>query len=124
MLPFSAAQIRAAVSSSVSSSDPSSVSERLITFSTSLVAVWYSSDSCKSRERSQFVENPCILDRDHRLVGEGAHQLDLPVGERLDPPTIERDDADRLPPTQQWHAKCGVNLTNRNDSRPLVFRVG
>ncbi len=32
----------------------------------------------------QFAEQPRVLDRDDRLVGEGAHQLDLPVGERLD----------------------------------------
>ena len=28
-----------------------------------------------------FVEQPHILNRDHRLVGEGLHQLDLLVGE-------------------------------------------
>ena len=33
----------------------------------------------------QFAEQPRVLDRDDRLVGEGAHQLDLPLGERLDP---------------------------------------
>ena len=30
-----------------------------------------------------FVEQPHVLDRDHRLVGEGGDQLDLLVGERL-----------------------------------------
>ena len=29
-----------------------------------------------------FVEQPHVLDRDHRLVGEGRHQLDLLLGER------------------------------------------
>ena len=29
-----------------------------------------------------FVEQPHVLDRDHRLVGEGRDQLDLLVGER------------------------------------------
>ena len=29
-----------------------------------------------------FVEQPHVLDRDHRLVGEGGYQLDLLVGER------------------------------------------
>ena len=29
-----------------------------------------------------FVEQPHVLDRDHRLVGEGGDQLDLLVGER------------------------------------------
>ena len=30
-------------------------------------------------------QQPRVLDRDHRLIGEGADELDLPVGERLDP---------------------------------------
>jgi hypothetical protein len=34
---------------------------------------------------SQAALQPRVLDRDHRLVGEGADQLDLPLGERLDP---------------------------------------
>ena len=33
---------------------------------------------------AQFVEQPHVLDGDHRLVGEGAHQLNLLVGEGLD----------------------------------------
>ena len=32
-----------------------------------------------------FVEQPHILDRDHRLVGEGLDQLDLFLGERVEP---------------------------------------
>ena len=31
-----------------------------------------------------FVEQAHVLDRDHRLVGEGGEQLDLLVGERRD----------------------------------------
>ena len=54
-----------------------------MTFSTSLVAVWYSSNSCRSVVRcAQLVEQPRILHRDHRLRGEAFHQRDLPVGER------------------------------------------
>ena len=34
---------------------------------------------------AQFGQQPRILDRDDRLVGEGADQLDLPLAERLDP---------------------------------------
>ena len=51
--PRSAAQSRAAVSHSVSSTGCRSKVERLMTFSTSLVAVWYSSDSSRSRVRSR-----------------------------------------------------------------------
>ena len=32
-----------------------------------------------------FGHQPRVLDRDHRLIGEGADKFDLPVGERLDP---------------------------------------
>jgi hypothetical protein len=41
-------------------------------------------------------QEPRILHRDDRLVGKGAHQLDLPLGERLDPRAGEHDDTDRL----------------------------
>ena len=37
-----------------------------------------------ARARLHLVEQPHVLDRDHRLVGEGGGQLDLLVGERLD----------------------------------------
>ena len=33
---------------------------------------------------ASLVEQPRVLDGDHRLVGEGRHQLDLLVGERAD----------------------------------------
>ena len=43
-----------------------------------------------------LVEQPDILDRDHRLVGEGGDELDLLLGERLDPLARQHDHADRL----------------------------
>ncbi len=36
------------------------------------------------RALPQFGEQPCILDRDHRLVGKGRDQRDLLLGKRLD----------------------------------------
>ena len=48
-----------------------------MTFSTSAVAVCCCSDS------AQLVEQPCVLDSDDRLVGKGAHQLDLLFGKWL-----------------------------------------
>ena len=52
--------------------------ERLMTFSTSLVAVCCSSDSLQlPRPRLHLLEQPRILDRDHRLIGEGSSKLDL-----------------------------------------------
>ena len=35
-----------------------------------------------ARARLHLVEQPHVLDRDHRLVGEGRDQFDLLVGER------------------------------------------
>ena len=56
--------------------------ERLITLSTSAVAVCCCSDFASSSVRClHLVEQPDILDRDHCLVGEGRDQLDLLVAE-------------------------------------------
>ena len=50
----------------------------LMTFSTSAVAVCCCSASVRSRVlRLHLVEQPHVLDRDHRLVGEGLDELDL-----------------------------------------------
>ena len=58
--------------------------ERLMTLSTSLVAVWYSSDSCSSAVRACTSSNSRdVLDRDHGLVGEGLDELDLLIREGL-----------------------------------------
>ena len=37
-----------------------------------------------ARARLHLVEQAHVLDRDHRLVGEGLDQLDLLIGERVD----------------------------------------
>ena len=72
--------------------------ERLITFSTSAVAVCCCSASARSRVlRLHLLEQPRVLDRDHRLIGEGLQQIELTLGEfRM---RLPRDDdrADRLP---------------------------
>ena len=53
-----------------------------MTFSTSLVAVWYSSDSCRSAGAGlQRAIRLGAADGDHRLLGEGFQQFDLAVGE-------------------------------------------
>ena len=59
------------------------VGDRLMTWRISLVAV------CRARApvsslvaRLQLLEEPHVLDRDDRLVGEGLEQRDLLVGER------------------------------------------
>ena len=51
----------------------------------------------------QFAEQPRVLHRNDRLVGKGAYQFDLPLGERLDPLPGKSDDADWLAVAQQRH---------------------
>ena len=42
-----------------------------------------------------FGDQPSVLDRDHRLIGEGADKFDLPIGERFDPLAAECEDTNR-----------------------------
>jgi len=41
-----------------------------------------------------LAEQACVLDRDHRLVGEGLQQPHLLIGEGLQLLAAEKDDAD------------------------------
>jgi hypothetical protein len=45
---------------------------------------------------AQFTQEPRVLNRDDRLVGEGAHQLDLPLGKGFDPLSAKGNYADWL----------------------------
>jgi len=49
--------------------------------------------------------NSCVLDRDHRLIGESRDQLDLLFGEWLYDQMCEHEDADRFVATQQRNAE-------------------
>ena len=53
-----------------------------MTLSTSAVAVCCWRDSLV-RACLHLIEQAYVLDRDHRLIGEGGDQLDLFFGERL-----------------------------------------
>ena len=64
--------------------------ERLITLSTSEVAV------CCCSEFTQLIEQPRVLDSDDGLGGEVLHQLDLLVGEGADLLPVDHDGADEL----------------------------
>ena len=68
-----------------------------MTCSTSEVAVWL------LQRLLGLVEQPHVLDRDHRLVGEGLQQRDLLVGERAGVGRGRRDAADRPALAQQRH---------------------
>ena len=57
------------------------------------------------RLASLLGHQPCVLDGDDCLIGEGADEFDLPFGERLDPLAGQHDDTNRRAFAQQWHAK-------------------
>ena len=76
------------------------------------------------RSRLHLVEQPHVLDRDHRLVGEGLDQLDLLVGERLRHRSCHDDHADEISLPQQRHAeRCSV-AADLLRVKAGVFRVG
>ena len=85
---MSASQSRAANSTSVLSTVCRSKVERLMTLSTSAVAV------CCCKRFAQFVEEPRILDGDDGLGGETVNELDLFLGERPNLGAIDRNCAD------------------------------
>ena len=55
-----------------------------------------------------FVEQPHVLDRDHRLVGEGGDQLDLLVGER--------------PHLGARQASTPIGMPSRSSGTPSIVR--
>ena len=59
----------------------------------------------------QFAEQPRIFQRDHRLIGEGADELDLSLGKGLHPTSPETDRADHDPLAQQRHAEHGPRFS-------------
>jgi hypothetical protein len=58
-----------------------------------------------ARARLLGLEQPHVLDRDHRLVGEGGGQLDLLVGERLNASPPNHDDADDVALPEHRHCE-------------------
>ena len=76
-----------------------------MTFSTSAVAVCCCSASVEiARARLHLVEQAHVLDRDHRLVGEGLHEFDLARRERPGLPAHQRENAFEFAVAQQGHA--------------------
>src|SRR4029077_12121944 len=59
---------------------------------------------------TDFAEQPGILDSDDRLIGKGADEFNLPLGERLDPRARQHDISNGLTFAQQWHAEHGPCL--------------
>ena len=83
MAPNSASQMRvafASMASNTGSSSPGELDDDLQHLERRRLLLQRSDEL--ARARLHLVEQPHVLDRDHRLVGEGRDQLDLLVGER------------------------------------------
>src|SRR5262249_33595422 len=74
--------------------------------------------------RLHVVEQPHILNCDHRLVGKCGHQLDLPVSEGLDLRFPQRDDAERETLAQQWDGQHRPHAHFPQRLVHFVFGVG
>src|SRR5262249_60150888 len=70
-----------------------------------------------------FVEQAHVLDRDHRLVGEGGEQLDLLVGERRDLRLPLTYCAERHALAQQGYSQHRPNTHQFLRFREIIFRV-
>src|SRR5262245_29549231 len=71
-----------------------------------------------------LVEQPHVLDRDHRLVGESRYQLDLLVGERLDDRASEHEHADRNALAHQGNRQIGPVAAELLEFSRRVTRIG
>ena len=101
-----ARRVLAALFTTASNTGCTSDGELAMTFRISAVAV------CRSSAFLGLVEQPRVLDRDHRLVGEGLYQLELTVGEGTD-----------LHPRQHKHADGSITAQQRH-AQPRASRVG
>ena len=71
-----------------------------------------------------FVEQPHVLDRDHRLVGEGGDQLDLLVGEWLALPRCSTRTPIGDPSRISGTPSMVRNAADVRGLAPVVLRIG
>ena len=119
MEPPNASHSRIALSAMASSTGWTSVGARLMTPRTSPVAVcrvrvWASS----SLRALQFREQAHVLDRDHRLVGERLHELDLCIRERPDLHPVDQDRPECSPLSLQRRGEGGSKAVRFCNGRP------
>jgi hypothetical protein len=72
---------------------------------------------------AQLVEEPCVLDRDHRLIGEGGGQLDLCGREGIDARAGNDEDADECLLAQKRNAEQCAGAGDLRCFRIGVFRI-
>src|SRR5262249_15730756 len=74
--------------------------------------------------RLPLLEQPHVLDRDHRLIGEGGSKLDLLVGEGLDSSALENDHTDRRSFPYQRNAENGADTGETCPLQESEFGIG
>ena len=81
---------------------------------------------CCCKGFAQLVEQPRVLDRDHRLGGEIGHQFNLLVGKWCDLLTIDPDHADQCLILEHRDYDDGASAAKvgDGDDRRITFVVG
>src|SRR5262249_19144158 len=74
--------------------------------------------------RLHLVEQPGVLDGDHRLVGERGDQHNLLLGERFDALPLQDDYPNRSTFAQQRHSEHRTNIAELHPLSHSVFRIG
>ncbi len=113
---------RAVVSAIVRSVGSASPGDAAMARRMSEVAVCRSSDPFQiAVARIDLVEEPRVFDGDHRLVGEGAQQLDLTFGEQLD--VLRLSPRCRSPFLRaEWHAQGRYQFCDGHRFRERIVR--
>ena len=76
-----------------------------------------------ARARLHLVEQPHVLDRDYRLVGERAKQLDLHIAEQASIGPTDSNSADGASFPQHWHCKQCAEAGGKSCILNIVVRV-
>src|SRR5262245_31351911 len=67
----------------------------------------------------EIIEQSRVLNRYHRLVSKRLDQLDLPIREEPDFPTVQSDSTDRVSVPQHWHTEKRPNAESLSVSRGI-----
>src|SRR5262245_4980207 len=77
-----------------------------------------------ARARLYLVEQPHVLDRDHRLIGENGGQFDMPLVERPHGVPAQQNDTRRSSLAEKGHAESSAIAPQSLCFAIAIFRVG
>jgi hypothetical protein len=72
---------------------------------------------------ARFGDQPCVLDRNDGLIGEGADKFNLPIGEWRNLLSREGNNADRRVLAHQRHAQNRTRLPQSDRFAQGIFRI-